>query len=309
MLESHLLLLGLTAAEATGYLRLLRAGGAMEDPDGVPGELVDLGLVTVDGSRVTAVPPDVGLAILTGRREAAIAAAQEAVTAAYADYRRSRDAEPGAGLVETVTGAAIRQRIRQAEDSVTAEIRRFDTPPYHFPDVENDVELAHLASGIRYRVVYAASALDRPGYLDRNIGPCVAAGEAARQAASLPVKMTLVDDRIGLLSLARPDCEPVLLVVRPSGILSALAGLFELTWRPAAPLYPAAAPAAPAGLLPADRRLLELLAAGTTDDLIIRELGLSRRTFYRRLQALMARSGAVNRMQLALATHEAVSGR
>lgn len=51
---------------------------------------------------------------------------------------------------------------------------------------------------------------------------------------------------------------------------------------------------------PADRRLLWLLAGGASDDVIARELGISRRTLFRRLQVMMARLGAANRFQLAL---------
>ncbi|MFD5423824.1 hypothetical protein ACFWJT_38140, partial [Streptomyces sp. NPDC127069] len=51
---------------------------------------------------------------------------------------------------------------------------------------------------------------------------------------------------------------------------------------------------------PPHRRLLRLLAGGAGDEVIARELGISRRTFFRRLQILMARLGAENRFQMAL---------
>ncbi|MGY0231663.1 hypothetical protein [Longispora urticae] len=309
-LAGHLELLGLDPAECAAYERLLLARDTGPRDPGAPDapalhSLVELGLATVDplsGDRLVAVPPDVGLEILAGRRQAAIHRARSTVLAAYEEFRRSRHSHPADGVVEEVAGEAIRQRIRQVERSATAEIRRFDTPPYFFPDVANTVELDQLATGIRYRVVYAAGSLARPGYLDGNIAPCVAAGEQARQAPGLPVKLTLVDDRLALLSpsVRAAESSPVLLMVRPSGLLSALAGLFELTWRTAAPLYPAATSPDTCGPPPAERRLLALLAAGATDEHVIRDLGLSRRTFYRRLGALMTRAGAANRVQLAM---------
>ncbi|MGV9897775.1 helix-turn-helix domain-containing protein, partial [Streptomyces tendae] len=71
----------------------------------------------------------------------------------------------------------------------------------------------------------------------------------------------------------------------------------------AVPLHGVAA--RPAGLPPADRRLLRLLAGGATDEVAARELGISRRTLFRRLQVLMARLGAANRFQLALQAQRA----
>ncbi|MFD0380416.1 LuxR family transcriptional regulator, partial [Streptomyces sp. NPDC127112] len=60
-------------------------------------------------------------------------------------------------------------------------------------------------------------------------------------------------------------------------------------------------PRAPArAAAPPHRRLLRLLAGGAGDEVIARELGISRRTFFRRLQILMARLGAENRFQMAL---------
>ncbi|CAM5724609.1 helix-turn-helix transcriptional regulator [Streptomyces hirsutus] len=78
----------------------------------------------------------------------------------------------------------------------------------------------------------------------------------------------------------------------------ALTALFEQAWQNPLPIH--GFTARPAGLPPADRRLLRLLAGGATDDVITRELGISRRTLLRRLQILMARLGAANRFQMAL---------
>ncbi|MEU9997172.1 LuxR family transcriptional regulator, partial [Streptomyces sp. NPDC050848] len=86
--------------------------------------------------------------------------------------------------------------------------------------------------------------------------------------------------------------------VQPCGLLPALGALFQPTWRTALP-SPAPAPR-PGGRPPADRRLLRLLAGGAGYDVVARELGISRRTLFRRLQILMARLGAANRFQLAL---------
>ena len=82
-------------------------------------------------------------------------------------------------------------------------------------------------------------------------------------------------------------------------MLSALSALFELSWQAALPLHGSAA-GTPRRPFPYERRILSMLAAGVPDNQIIRELGISRRTFFRRLELLMAQAGATSRFQLAL---------
>ncbi|WP_240522132.1 LuxR C-terminal-related transcriptional regulator [Amycolatopsis vastitatis] len=85
----------------------------------------------------------------------------------------------------------------------------------------------------------------------------------------------------------------------PCGLFDAVAGLFGMCWQVALPLG-LADDGSGSPLRPSERRLLGLLAAGLTDDQVARVLGVSRRTMFRYLENLMARTGAANRFQLAL---------
>ncbi|MER6099007.1 LuxR C-terminal-related transcriptional regulator [Streptomyces sp. NPDC001728] len=266
-------------------------------------ELVDSGLASTaeEGRDVVApVPPAAGLEILGRRRAAELDESRITVGGAFDSFRRHRLAGYHDPLVEVVTGDAIGLRMRQAWASAREQIRQFDSPPYFPLEGATDDALATLARGVTQRVVYSRESLEYPGQLENAIEPCVEAGEQARVLPSVPVKLLIIDDAYALVALAirETDVYNTMLVVQPCGLLSALVALFEQGWQSALPLH--GRTARPAALLPADRRLLRLLAAGASDEVIAREIGVSRRTLFRRVQILMARLGATSRFQMAL---------
>ncbi|MEV5583754.1 LuxR family transcriptional regulator [Streptomyces parvus] len=313
--EAALRRLGIGAQAARVYLVLLEKAPVPLDvvtaDTGIEGrelatayaELVDAGLAStaVLGPDVVApVPPSAGLQILTRHRAAELDESMVAVTTAFDAFRRQRLAAHTENLVEVVTGEDIGPRVRHAWASAEEQIRQFDTPPY-FPMKGGTLDaLGTLERGITQRVVYSRDALELPGNLTQNIEPVIAAGEEARVLTSLPVKLLIIDDAYALVSLSIREAEVhnTMLVVQPCGLLSALVALFELSWQNAVP-FQRREPQAPR-LLPAERRLLSMLAGGVSDDSIARELDISRRTLFRRLEVLMARAGANTRFQLAL---------
>jgi DNA-binding CsgD family transcriptional regulator len=205
-------------------------------------------------------------------------------------------------LVEIIDKAAVQDRIRQLEKAARAEIRGLDSPPYYTGADVNQTELDNLGTGIRYRAVYAKTALERSEYLADNVVPCVKAGEEARTLPDVPVKLLIFDTDCAVVSLSSCEADHVggsALLIRPSSLLSALIGLFEMCWRAALPLALGDSAGGPF-LQPSERRLLGLLAAGLGDEQAARTLGISRRTLFRHLESLMSRTGAANRFQLAL---------
>ncbi|MQS98773.1 LuxR family transcriptional regulator [Streptomyces jumonjinensis] len=314
-LGEALRLLGLDQAAARVYLTLLElapaplseiagaAGMGGAELATAYGALVDAGLASAaeeSGDMVAPVPPTAGLEILARHRAAEVEESRLAVGGAFESFRRQRLAAYTDDLVEVVTGDTIGPRIRQAWASAREQIRQFESPPYFPLPGATDDALATLARGVTQRVVYSRESLEHPGHLREVIEPCVKAGEQARVLPSVPVKLVIIDEAYALVSLSikEADVHNSMLVVQPCGLLSALMALFEQSWRNALP-FPGRT-TRPGGLPSADRRLLWLLAGGASDDVIAREMGISRRTLFRRLQILMARSGATNRFQLAL---------
>lgn len=246
------------------------------------------------------VPPTAGLEILARHRAAEVEESRITVGGAFESFRRQRLAAYNDNLVEVVTGDAIGPRIRHAWASARDQIRQFESPPY-FPLADaTDDALATLARGVTQRVVYSRESLEHPGHLKEVIEPCIKAGEQARVLPSVPVKLVIIDEAYALVSLSikEADVHNTMLVVQPCGLFSALVALFEQSWQNALPFH--GRTTRPGGLPPSDRRLLWLLAGGASDDIIARELGISRRTLFRRLQILMAQLGAANRFQMAL---------
>ncbi|MGV9690028.1 LuxR family transcriptional regulator [Streptomyces sp. NPDC003444] len=265
-------------------------------------ELVEAGLASVasdDGKVAVPVSPTAGLQVLSRQRAADIAAARVSVTGAFEAFRRERLAPQGDDLVDVVTGEDIGSRLHQAWASARTQIRQFDTPPY-FP-VRNAFEdaMETLERGVKQRVVYSRDALGTPGYPE-TIERFVAAGEKARVLPSLPVKLIIIDDAYAMVSFSIKETtmHDVMVVVQPSGLFTALVALFEQSWELALPFYDQNLQ--PQGILPIERRLLSLLSAGVPDEVIARGVGISRRTFFRRIEVLMARLGAKTRFQLAL---------
>lgn len=322
---ADLVLLGLDELAARTYLALLADGsrppaviaGTLAEP--LPEvrvalrTLAEAGLVSLagpdDGAEVIATPvrPGPGLDMLVRRREAELRRARISAVDAYESFRRQAGGEPVGHLIEVVGGTAVAERIRQLERGVQGEIRGFDSPPYYADADANQIELENLARGVRYRVVYATAALERADYLADNVLPGVRDGEEARTLPHVPVKMMLFDDDCGVVSQSHPGgpTDRTALLIRPCSLLSALTGLFEMCWRAALPFDVRDRPTGQR-VQPHERRLLSLLAAGMTDDQAARALGVSRRTLFRYLEGMLARTGAANRFQLAL--HAARNG-
>jgi DNA-binding CsgD family transcriptional regulator len=310
----HLVMLGLKPDEAEIYLDLLSSGPTtaeglaadtkrdLRDVRGCFAVLADYGLAgPVDGfgSPMAALRPGPGLEVLSRRREAELARARLAVTRAFEQRVCPPDGGRAAQLIEVVSGPAAAERVRTLERAARTEVRGLDSPPYYADADANEIELENLARGVRYRAVYGKLALERPEYLAENVLPCGKAGEEARILPEVPVKLLIIDADCAVVSPSAPGADRSVLLIRPCGLFDALAGLFDMCWRGALPLGLAAdGPGSP--VRPSERRLLGLLAAGLTDDQVARVLGVSRRTVFRYLESLMARTGSANRFQLAL---------
>ncbi len=300
--------LGLAEDEERLYLHLLgiSAGGAQqlgaalglgaERAAAALAALADHGLVerpAQEGGLWSAAAPDVALEELLLRREVELRRTRGRITELMRTYRRSRPGSQAGELVEIITGRdSIAELWRSLQLGVRGELRVLDKPPY-VKRSDPEVELAALARGVRMRTVYESQVLREPDRL-AEIHAVIEGGEQARLLPELPLKLALVDDRWALLPVSSGTELQSVLLVRPSSLLDALAGLFELYWSRAMRM-----PEPDSAELPQDRhrRLLALLAAGLTDESIARQMGVSTRTVQRWVRELMDRFGARTRFQ------------
>ncbi|MCF3131877.1 helix-turn-helix domain-containing protein [Streptomyces olivochromogenes] len=315
-LRTHLCRLGLSHRQADIYMALLAIGPCRQeslardldeeqeqDLEGELAQLRKLGLITVSGTDVcqhVPVEPTIALEYLAHARTAELRQSHQAAVNAYRGYRRSVSPQATENLVEVVTGPSIAEHIWNIEEAAETQVLRFDSPPYHTHGSANPIEVEKLKNGVEYRVVYSKSAIENSAYYSINIQPCIAAGEHARILPTVPVKLTIFDQRLAIVSMSFVEAEvnDSLLIVHPSSLLSALTGLFETSWRTALPMH--LNERVPSALSPMHRRILELLATGVTDETIAELLGVSRRTLSRHLEQLNTRAGSLTRFQMAL---------
>lgn len=276
--------LGLSVQQLRPVLRSLRAKG----------------LVTRSGPRYGAVAPDVALSVLFLHHEEELRLARGHAAVLQERYRAVVGGN-AADLVEVVHGPeAISRRVDLVIRSAHDEVRFVDKPPYaRQPSTLHPAERDLLQRGVRFRGIYERSALDLHD-LRADVEAGVSLGEEARVLADVPTKMVLADSHLGIMPLrTTPAALESAVVVHPSALLDALGALFTTLWSRAVPLAMTAADAL-AGLSEEDARLLALLTTGLPDRSIAKQLGLSYRTYQRRLHRLMTVLGAETRFQAGL---------
>jgi DNA-binding CsgD family transcriptional regulator len=315
---------GLNASDEALYRVLIRAvetdlqhladlaDRSLQETESAVLRLRDQGLATIYEEaplRVAAAPPDVAFAPLLLRGRQALTEATLAVTELAEEHRANARRRDAGQLVEVVHGAAgIRQALRTVQLSTREEMLWFCKAGHvAMASGDNDEEYLGLARGVRYRVIYEQAMLDDPTMLV-NVARGVRAGEQARAAPKLPVRLAIADRTIALCPLIthrEGSGEPTAALVRDSNLLTALIALFDVHWSDASPLHVAGlgdqvrvtSPDSPLG--PEELELLSLLVAGVTDKAIATRLGVSLRTVQRRISELMALASTETRMQLA----------
>ena len=167
--------------------------------------------------------------------------------------------------------------------------------------VESSAEDEAVTRGVQYRVLLEREMLDEPAMYDQ-IAAAVEAGEQVRVTDSLPIKLLVTDHEQALVPIG-PSEAPVAgaLLVRQSGLLDALAALFESEWNNAAELAVSAGSideVTPDAIDDVDAQILSLLLAGLNDQAVAYNLKTSLRTVQRRVRHLMNLARVETRMQL-----------
>ncbi|WP_245730343.1 winged helix-turn-helix domain-containing protein [Micromonospora pallida] len=252
-------------------------------------------------------PPAVALGALISEQRSALRSAELALVTLAEEYRGAVAGRTIDELIEVVTGVdAVRHRFAQVQHAARTEVRSFVTLPFiAVPPGSNAVESVAVGQGVRFRVVVDRPALAEPGVVAETL-ESLRSGVQVRVVESLPIKLILADAELALVPLtATPGGEPGAVLLHRTGLLAAMDALFEIVWRHAHPLEVSAAgeasdhaiggPDSPTEL---DRRILALLLAGLTDQVVAAQLDLSLRTLQRRLRHLMDLAGVETRMQL-----------
>lgn len=213
--------------------------------------------------------------------------------------------EPCNGDVERIAGASAAElRLQELARAAETEILTLHAgaAPHH--DVAGScfpLDCRAQRRGVTLRAIYRHEAVARPE-VARDVQVAVASGAQVRTIDRLPVWARIIDGTVAALPVDE-DPDGGVLVVRGTGMVSALVALFERYWSLAQPLARrAGAGASPhgcedGGLTVQQRELLYLLSLGVKDEAAARQMGLSVRTVRRLVSVLCQRLGASSRFQ------------
>ncbi|MFE0648399.1 helix-turn-helix domain-containing protein [Streptomyces sp. NPDC059534] len=313
--------LGISTEEEALYRLLLRR------PETTPAELAELtatepsrlrrrlrelevkGLVTKTPTRPVRfrpASPELAVEVLALAMTQRVDRARLAAAELTELWRAGRDR--GEAAVQIVQGdEANTLHFEQVQQATREEVLILDKPPYVQEGVSRqaEVQLELMGRGVRYRTVYDRTALVEQGQmelaqrLNRH-------GETARVVDALPMKLLIADRRIALVPVVL-EGERQTVVLRESPLLAGLLALFDAQWDRGAPLWSQGGSAD--GIGDDDVRLLAYAAAGWTDEIIARKLGVNKRTVERRMRRLMDALGARTRFQAGLqAAHRGLLG-
>ncbi|WP_156725408.1 helix-turn-helix transcriptional regulator [Streptomyces apocyni] len=259
--------------------------------------------------RWVAAPPGVALGPLLTQQRHELEKA-ELAAALLADDYRAQASEPGVrDLVEVVTGAgAVGRRFLQLRLGATQEVCALVTgKPDVVSGMDHDAGPESTDRGVDYRVVVERDVLLLPtgrGELSAALGR----NERIRTVDRVPTKLVIADRSLAMVPLTPRDAEPAALVVRASGLLESLTGLFDAVWREALPLRLSGGgepvEERPDGPDATDLEILSLLLAGLTDASVAKRLELGLRTVQRRVKRLMELADVTTRLQLGWHAYE-----
>jgi DNA-binding CsgD family transcriptional regulator/DNA-binding MarR family transcriptional regulator len=327
MTSNALAVLGLSELAERAYRVLVGARGLDVDDLaghlGVPPdqalrachELAERGLANRSasgGDRFVPTAPELAIGLLTDRQEALLHQARRVAAELAGEYQRAHQGYRAEEIVQVVEGFdAIGERFDQLQRAARTEVLCFSRGPYFDARFVNETELAVLGQGIRCRAVYDRATLEIPGALP-DIQQMVAAGEEARVAPRLPMKLYVADHAWGMVPLLHEAAEPypAVVLVRSSSLLDALVALFDSVWSAAVPLTEATGGDGAVRLSPLQSRILRMMLAGSTDKNIARALDIAVRTVQRHIALLQDQAGVETRIQLVwhVAQHHWLNG-
>ena len=310
--------LGLSADESLAYRELVAVpsttpaelarsvGGKTTNAARLLSALEQKGLAarsSEDTKRFVASPPSVAIGALLVQRQNEIRLAELELGSLDEIYRAAASDRGAADVVDVVEGAeAIRHRFEQMHRAAREEVMAFvKAPTAVVSAVESSAEDEAVSRGVQYRVLLEREMLDEPAMYDQIAG-AVEAGERVRVTDSLPIKLLVIDHELALVPIGQSEAAVAgALLVRQSGLLDALAALFESEWSNASDLVLSAGAISeitPDAIDDVDAQILSLLLAGLNDQAVAYKLKTSLRTVQRRVRHLMDLARVETRMQL-----------
>jgi DNA-binding CsgD family transcriptional regulator/sugar-specific transcriptional regulator TrmB len=281
-------------------------------PDDVHAALMrlsDLALLAPSGDSpgtLRAVNPSLGLKVLLQREQDELAWRQQrieqnraALAALAAEYTASGGSgSDGTEQLDNVD--EIRIRLEALAESCQQESLVFHPVgglTKEAIEASRPLNERALARGVRFRSIYLDSAVnDR---VTRSHAQWMAEHNSEiRTSPTLPMRLLIIDTTAAIVANLPDQTGPAALMFHSRPVVLAMRALFEAYWEHATPFHQHLSPDEdPQGLTPQERKLLQLLATGLTDEAVARALGIGVRTERRIMAELMERLGASSRFE------------
>jgi sugar-specific transcriptional regulator TrmB/DNA-binding CsgD family transcriptional regulator len=315
--------LGFTELQERIYRRLLAgsystfdalAEGFAAGPDNVQtalAELVQLGVLLADPSEPLGVRvprPTIAIGQLIERieddlmrRYRRISDKRAVLAELEAGYVHAAERDDGGGIERVESVAAIRDRLEElsffTRSSVYA-VQPGGPQSKASLDASRPLDQRGLRRGIDMRVIHDVAVLDDE--VNRTYLRELVDGGAQIRVTKDPLnRMVIMDREVAVVPLDPGDSRRGALIVRQPGLLAGFLDLFDRLWTGAQELTgrDAVTEQNVVTVSDQDRRVLQLLASGATDETSAREVGVSVRHLRRTIARLMEELAASSRFE------------
>lgn len=261
-----------------------------------------------DQSRIRAVDPRLGTAILLARQQAELMAQQqkmEATRAAaaelIAEYADVVQPASAAGVRFLHGIDAIRDQVELLTSEVEHELLGFAPGGPQTPEnmkASRPLNQQVLDRGVEMKTVYLDSIRrDQPTF--EHALWLESRGAQVRTMPTLPNRVIVLDRRTALVATDTGDTAAGAVLITNPGLLALLCSLFDYVWQAAEPLGPAVR-GERTTLSRQQLAVLLMMAEGRTDESIATSMAVSTRTVRRIVTGLLADLNVRNRFQAAV---------
>ncbi|MEV7185429.1 LuxR C-terminal-related transcriptional regulator [Kitasatospora sp. NPDC093102] len=228
---------------------------------------------------------------------------QEQILSLLREFPLQSGPSPDASIDVLPTGPMVNDFIE--EQTLEAKVLEQAMHPGGVPPVELVDEMIHrdraaLHQGVRLEAIYAHHLVEIP-YLHAYLAEVSRHGADVRVAPAVPLRMIVIDSNLAILPIDPQNTARGAFAIRSHHVIGALRAVFHFHWAAAAPLVATSEGQQFDELLdPSEKMVIHMMAMGTKDEAIARQLGISTRTLSRKISQILERLGVQTRFQAAV---------
>lgn len=260
------------------------------------------------------VDPRLSLTRLVDRQEAALADMQAMLAGARRASQRmvqvieERDRAERLGLEQVLGRDRASERAATLVNGAKAEVLSMVTVPPSPAGVAQARHVDHdlMSRSVDTRMLVLAGQVRASNEYRKMLQALVDEGSSIRVAATLPMRMIIVDRITALVPIDPDDPTSGVTVLHHQSLVRLTLELFENVWNLAEDLQVPACSDDVVGYepIPLEREVLRLLGAGLKDEAVARRVGISLRSFRRLMATITSQLDTTSRFQLGVISYE-----